>query len=70
MNSQTQKPATTHVRISRELAVKLAAISRATYTTTAELLDPILREWVEREFSVLPKDMQRRALARIEAASK
>jgi hypothetical protein len=65
MKSKARKRSTTHVRVATDLAVKLAAVARYEYANTADILDPVIRDLVDRRFAALPPDIRARALARL-----
>lgn len=65
MANKARKRATTHVRVSTDLAVKLSAVARHEYQNTADILDPVIRQVIEERFAALPSELQERALARV-----
>ena len=65
MKNKTRKRSTTHVRVATDIAVKLAAVARHEYQSTADIIDPAIRGLIEERFAALPESIRSRALARI-----
>jgi len=67
---KSRKPAdarrqTKHVRLAVDLAFMLTAVAHQRYQSTADLIDPLLREWAEQEFHKLTRAERLRAEAGI-----
>lgn len=65
MKNKARKRSTTHVRVATDIAVKLAAVARHEYLSTADIIDAAVRDLVESRFKRLPESIRQRAMSRI-----
>lgn len=63
--SNGQRRPTTHVRLMKDLAEKLAVIAFHERVSTAVILDPVIREWIEARYLSVPETTREVFAARV-----